>query len=190
MSTVAMAYSLAEHWYTPGELRGAENIRRYVLAGRSDFRLESAASGRELWYKVDEVTNPEMAPDDGSTMYFVYALPEDSERYRFLGCIFVDGESRRFVQTKGSKFAGDAKEARAFRWFWRALQSGKGLQHCRVYHSGTCGCCSATLSESGELEIETGLKERCRKRASGEWWAEIERKVEEGLKEYKAKHGR
>lgn len=184
-----MAYSLAENWYTPGELQGAENIRRYALAGRSDFRLESAVSGRELWYKVDEVTNPDMAPEEGE-MYFVYAYPDDRDGYRFLGCIFVNGDSRRFVQTKGSKFEREAKEARAFRWFWRALQDGKGLQNCRVYHSGTCGCCSATLSELGEREIETGLKERCRKRASGELQAEIERKVQKDLEEYKAKHGR
>jgi hypothetical protein len=128
---------------TGGQLSNVEAVHKFVLAGLARFTLVSKRTGERFTFCV--VKGPRVLMDDQP--YFVKVLT-GPDRYVFLGTLFEAPYDRGTTYRHGtkSKISETASSAKAFKWFWRHLVSGKSLERCEFWHEGKCGKCGRALT--------------------------------------------
>jgi hypothetical protein len=121
--------------------------KRFALAGRAVFTVESKKTGTRYTYRVRRA--PETGDAAASRLasapcWFVGVLsgPDNTSHYGYLGFIrngvFKHGGSK-------ARIAADAPSARAFDWYWRNIDNG-ALAQVDVHHEGHCGRCGRALT--------------------------------------------
>lgn len=131
-----------------------ETVPTFAQAGNALFTVVSKKTGTRFTFRV-------RAPKDaqGSTPLFVQVLTgsNNDADYTFLGTIF---DGAKFVHGKKSKLTPDAPSAKAFAWFWTAVQA-KQLTSMDVYHHGRCCKCGRTLTVPSS--VLSGVGPECAK---------------------------
>lgn len=123
----------------------AENVRRFMLAGRARVTLVSGASGSRFTYRI--------SAKDGVWFVSVLTGSDNEADYTFLGTIFADESFR--LSRKG-RIGADAPSARAFGWAWPHLAAGRIPPALEVYHEGRCGRCARPLTDPASITLGLG----------------------------------
>lgn len=133
------------------EIRNAEAVLRFALAGNATLTLRSRVTGERRTYRI-------RACDDKPGLFFVGALrgSDNTSDYSYIG-IIRDGEFRH-GEAK-AKMGADSVAVRAFAWSWRYLSDGKVPEQLEVWHEDRCGRCGRALTVPES--IETGLGPEC-----------------------------
>jgi hypothetical protein len=130
----------------PGQLRTMREVKLFALAGKATLTIRSKQSGTRFTFKIAQ---PKRRPGDTrKPIWFVSLLSGASNEsdYRYLGQVYADG---RYVHGQKSPVSPDAPSARAFAWFWQAVQHPDGeqaLSLIEVWHEGCCGRCGRKLT--------------------------------------------
>ena len=128
----------------------AENVRRFMQAGRARVTLVSEATGARFTYRI--------SAKDGVWFVSLLTGSDNEADYSFMGTIFADDRYRRSAK---SRISADAPSARAFAWAWPLLASGTIPAALKVYHEGRCGKCARPLTDP--VSIESGMGPECRR---------------------------
>ena len=130
-----------------------ENIRDFMLAGKSIVTFKSLKTGKHFTYKVKK------AKGDYSTRYFVSVNQNDG--YSYMG--MITAANGIFTNTRGSEISRIAPSFLAFRWVWlHIVNNSFPLKGVEVWHEGRCGRCGKQLTDPES--IESGYGPYCRKR--------------------------
>jgi hypothetical protein len=116
-----------------------EDIRRFVLGGKSTFTVQNKDTGNRFTYRV------KFASDKKDPLYFVGLLsgPDNSHDYSYIGIIHRDA----FRRTGKSEVTANAKSFQAFSWLWGKIHRKERLpKQVEVYHEGRCGRCGRKLT--------------------------------------------
>lgn len=124
-----------------------ENVKDFVLAGKSIFTIESSVTGVWYTYRVSKAK-------DNDRLSFVAVLrgPDNINSYTYIGKIW-DGV---FSLTKGSKFKEDATCVKAFKFFFTNLMKGVIDPRLNFYHMGICGRCGRALTVPESIDRGLG----------------------------------
>lgn len=142
------------------QLSNVNDIKKFILAGKATFTLESTRTGKWFTYMVNkkEFKNRETGEVE-KTFYFVSLLsgPQNDADYRYLGTI----NSKFYVNTTAkSKVSKDSISFKALSFFVSHLRNGILHDEINFYHEGVCGKCGKKLTTPTSISI--GLGPICR----------------------------
>ena len=129
----------------------AEDINRFVHAGKARVTLRSVKTGTRYTYRVTKVRN---APN----RFFVSLLtgPDNGASYSYIGLL----ENKQFRLTKNSQMNDDSGPVKAFRFMCtQVLENEKMPDQLEVWHEGRCGRCGRALTVPES--IERGIGPEC-----------------------------
>lgn len=129
---------------------------RFILAGMSEFMVESGKTGKQFTYKLDKKSN-----DEGD-IYWVNVDGSDGTR-QYAGMVYLDKETDMFQFAKGKKGTLRATDIQivSLLWILNNLRSGKFNINVKIYHFNKCGACSNKLNT--DREMESGICDECEK---------------------------
>lgn len=110
----------------------------FIKAGNSTFTVKNENTGNRFTFKVKKADE-----DQHFDGYFVKVLTgqDNTKDYKYIGCIFPDGE---FKITRASKVT---KEAQSFKVFsWLNKYANNLPEFVKIYHEGRCGRCGRKLT--------------------------------------------
>jgi len=138
------------------KLENVEDIKRFIIAGKSIMTLESKRTGRWFTYRIKKAKK-----DEDKSPFFVSVLTgnDNETAYTYMGTIF-NNDKLTFKLTKNSKIGEDALSYKAFNFFFNLLMNDKQHEEICVYHRGICGRCGRILTVPASLI--TGLGPECR----------------------------
>lgn len=142
-----------------GKMTEAEAIVKFVLAGNATFTLVSKKTGTRFTFRVR--AKDKETPD----FWFVAVLTgNDNENdFDYLGTLgkdrFSAGYGMAYRHGKKSRISPAAASAKAFPWFWKALNGGKLPETCEFFHEGRCGRCGRKLTVPES--VASGLGPEC-----------------------------
>jgi hypothetical protein len=118
-----------------------EDIKRFLIGGKSILTLESNKTGRWFTYKI-------VKSKSNDSLFFVSVLTgmNNESAYSYLGTIFNNDGKFKFTLTKKSNIGEDAFSYKAFNFFFNDLMNNKIHSDLSVYHKGVCGRCGRTLT--------------------------------------------
>jgi hypothetical protein len=130
-----------------------EYLEKFILGGRALFTIKNEQTGNRFTYSV-------VKPND-ETPYFVKVLrgANNETDYSFIGSVFRNSTSAKYVHSKKSKVSEDAQSVKVIKYLLGNLSTLPS--QIKIYHSGNCGKCGRTLTDP--ISIETGLGPHCRK---------------------------
>ena len=135
------------------KLLDRENIKDFVLGGKSLFTVKNEETGSRFTYKVGQSKKIEDSP------FFVSVLTgannEVWSNYTFLGTIF---EKKNYRHGKNSSIGYDAQSEAVFKWFFPRMMNNKLPDVVNVYHEGKCGICGRKLTVPESIELGFGAK--------------------------------
>lgn len=134
------------------KITDANEIRKFMMAGKAKVTFRSAVTGTRFTY---EVVVPKGKRDDASALHFVKVLtgPSNEADFTFLGTVFPNGVYRH--GTKSPISAGAVSE-KAFNWAWASISKGVLPENLEVWHEGCCGRCGRTLTVPESIESGYG----------------------------------
>lgn len=134
-------------------LTDIKDIKRFILAGKAIFTLESTRTGRWFTYKVVKKTF------EDNVFYFVNVLTgQDNENsYTYLGVVNLNFH---LSLTKKSKISEDSLSFKALNFFLNYIKNEKLHDEVNFYHEGVCGKCGRRLTTPDSVKI--GLGPVCR----------------------------
>jgi Family of unknown function (DUF6011) len=160
MATLEPALPLDEDYDQDGDVAGergrlttAEDVKRYVLAGRATVTLVSKKTGNRYTYRINQ-PKPE-SPHFVKVMYG----PDNTADYVFLGTIF-DKTTYRHSHRKSPVKENDLR-VQAFCYMWENAQRNQLPAALEVYHEGRCGKCGHKLTVPSS--IKNGIGPECAK---------------------------
>ena len=127
----------------PNIIRGCENIRAFLLAGKATFTLKNSETKKRFTFKVRRANY-----EDLSSPFFVSAMTgtDNEKSFRFIGTIFLS-PNLIFKYSAKSKLARDEQVVKVFDWFFVKLILTKSIPDIvEFWHSGRCGCCGRKLT--------------------------------------------
>lgn len=138
------------------QLSDVNDIKKFILAGKAIFTLESTRTGKWFTYKVNkkEFKNRETGEVE-KTFYFVSLLrgPQNDSDYTYLGTI----NPNFYVNTTPkSKISKDAISFKALSFFASYLRKGELHDEINFYHEGICGKCGKKLTTPTSISIGLG----------------------------------
>lgn len=123
-----------------GLFASADDVKRYVTAGRAVFSLKSLATGAHYTFRVT-------ASDDGKVRFV--SLLTSPDHFTYMGIV---GENGSFHLTRKSAYGVDSTPVKAFTYFWRHLwERGTVPPQLEVRHEGHCGRCNRPLTHPDSL---------------------------------------
>jgi hypothetical protein len=129
----------------PHQLTTPDAIRAFIRAGNAHFTIVSKHTGARFTYRVraPKPQEPGQKTFRSSTDFFVGVLSgsDNESAYAYLG--FLKGDV--YCHGKKSRVNQTAPSARAFAWFWKALQANR-LEPVEFWHEGRCGRCARKLT--------------------------------------------
>ena len=142
----------------PHQLATAESALAFTMAGNATLTLVSQKTGARFTYKVRAANTDSDAQTD---LYFISLLrgADNESDYSYLGRI---AKGRLYIGRKvprAGDIGKDAPSARAFEYFWRALERGEMPAQCEIWHEGRCGRCNRKLTVPSS--IESGFGPEC-----------------------------
>ena len=142
------------------QLTDVNNIKKFILAGKAIFTLESTRTGNWFTYKVNkkEFKNRETGEVE-KIYYFVSILrgPRNDSDYTYLGII----NPKFYVNTTSkSKISNDSISFKALHFFVSYLRKGELHDEINFYHEGVCGKCGRKLTTPSSVSV--GLGPICR----------------------------
>jgi hypothetical protein len=135
------------------QMLNAEDVQRFVFAGRALFTIVSKVTGNRFTYKVKAPRS-----DKDKRIMFVNVLsgPDNVSNYSYLGYLLKKNRNELIPGAKGHP---DADSFVALNWLVGKLAAGKLPDTVEFYHAGKCGCCGRTLTVPES--IVTGLGPVC-----------------------------
>jgi hypothetical protein len=138
-----------------------DDIKKFMLAGKAIFTLESKRTGKWFTYQIKKkiFKNVINGVDVEHTLYFVSVLtgPENESSYTYLGTISPEF----FLKTtKKSKISSTATSFHALNFFTTYLRYQQLHKEVNFYHEGRCGKCGKPLTTPTSVEL--GLGPICR----------------------------
>ncbi len=143
------------------QLTNVADIKKFMLAGKAIFTLESIRTGKWLTYQIKKkIFKKDINGESVEIIfYFVSVLtgPENETSYTYLGTI-----SSNFVVklTAKSKIDESAISFKALSFFVSLLRNDELHKEIKVYHKGVCGKCGRALTTPNSLI--SGLGPICR----------------------------
>ena len=137
------------------QLTDVNDIKRFILAGKSIFTLESIRTGKWFTYKVNKKEFKNRETGIEKTFYFVNILrgsSNDSD-YTYLGTI---NPKFHLNTTKNSKISIDAISFKALNFFMTFLRKDELHDEINFYHEGICGRCGRRLTTPMSVSIGLG----------------------------------
>ena len=115
------------------QLTNVEDIKKFILAGKATFTLESARTGKWFTYKVTKKEFKDRQTGEvDKTFYFVSLLsgPQNDADYRYLGTI----NPKFYVNTtKKSKIGTEAISFKALNFFVSHIRKGELHEEINFY---------------------------------------------------------
>ena len=164
MNSVSLYYIKTEDTMTNSpeihKLSKIEDIKKFMLAGKATFTLESVRTGRWFTYQIKKkVFKKEVNGEDVENIfYFVSILTgaDNESSYTYMGTI---NTNFYLISTKKSKIGKDTLSYKALNFFTSLLRTGKLHEEINFYHKGKCGKCGRTLTTPES--VSTGLGPIC-----------------------------
>jgi len=141
------------------QLTDVNDIKKFILAGKAIFTLESTRTGKWFTYKVNKKEFKNDAGEVDKPFYFVSILrgPSNESDYTYLGTI----NPRFYVNTTSkSKVSKDSISFKALSFFLTYLRKGELYNEINFYHEGICGKCGKKLTTPSSISV--GLGPICR----------------------------
>lgn len=135
------------------EISDPVDRKRFALAGRSKFTLESPTGTRFTFRMTKSPEEAERPP-----VWFVSVLcgPDNDDDYRYIGIVGADDVWRFGRKAKVSR---DALSVVSFAWAWPRIAALGSLAGAKFWHEGKCGRCGRTLTVPES--IASGLGPLC-----------------------------
>lgn len=146
------------------ELKGTDDIAKFMFAGNARFTLVSKRTGARYTYQL-------RATEDDDTRFFLSVLTgaDNDADYSYAALMTIPdhGASGTLTvrTTRNSRVAESAPSMVAFRWFIKTLflSGEEGAERfftqAEVWHEGRCGRCGRTLTVPES--IERGIGPEC-----------------------------
>lgn len=127
----------------------------FILAGISEFLVESGKTGRQFIYKVEKKNNQD------NTIYWVY-IKDNSGYLRYMGTMYLESSTDTFCFARGKKgtTSRDSVEVKSLLYIINNLRANKEI-NVRIYNFNKCGSCGNQLTS--DEEIERGICDKCNK---------------------------
>ena len=137
------------------QLTNVDDIKKFILAGKATFTLESTRTGKWFTYRVNKKEFKDDRGEVEKTFYFVSLLsgPQNDSDYRYLGTISTNFYVRT---TKKSKIGKDAISFKALNFFASYLRKGELHDEINIYHEGVCGKCGKKLTTPSSISVGLG----------------------------------
>lgn len=134
---------------TKAQIRSAQDVLDFVLAGNSRFTIVSQKTGKRITYRATASDNP--------NMWFISVLTGSNNEtdYSYVGIVY----GRKFKTTPKSRFNDDSEQVKALKWMVERLQAGVFPAGLEFWHEGRCGRCARTLTVPNS--IATGFGPEC-----------------------------
>ena len=134
----------------------------FLAAGRAIFTVANP-TGESYTYRV---SRSEPSGEYSKPAWFVGLLtgPDNEHDYTYVGR--YDPDMGTLSLTQASRFGGDSKPVKVFRWVVATLAAGRSFPAgYTVQHCGRCGRCARTLTTPRSLEI--GIGPECERKMMG-----------------------
>ena len=136
---------------TGRQLLNAEDIDRFVNAGKARLTLKSLRTATRYTYRVTKVRNT-------PNRFFVSLLtgPDNTSSYSYIGLL----ENKKFRLTSKSQMNDSSGPVKAFRFMCtQVLENERVPEQLEVWHEGRCGRCNRLLTVPES--IERGIGSEC-----------------------------
>ena len=137
------------------QITDAAAAKSFALAGKSIFTLVSKKTGARFTYKVKRSKKP------SGPSHFVQVRTDTNGLgdYSYLGAIW---DSSIYGHGRRSDIPPDDLKARAAKWIFSSLVSGKLPEGCEFWHEGRCGRCGRPLTVPAS--IASGIGPECERK--------------------------
>ncbi len=122
---------------TNAQFTSAQDALDFLLAGKATVTLKSEATGDHLTFQVRKWKKAK-----NGSMHFVSVRTGND--YANVGIVT---DNVNFTRGRKSDFEFDAKEVKAFRYFFGHLCQHHLPPKCEVWHEGQCGRCGRPLTD-------------------------------------------
>jgi hypothetical protein len=145
------------------QLKTAEDVRTFMLAGDATLTLVSLKTGARFTYRVRRLGSEDRSEDSApqKDIWFVSLLSgaDNEGDYAYLGQIWpprgysaFTRERLEYVHGKKSRVSQSAPSAQAFAWFARKVFIERILpDSLECWHEGKCGRCGRKLTVPGSI---------------------------------------
>jgi hypothetical protein len=133
------------------QLFDAEDIIRFVHAGKARLTLKSIKTGTRYTFKVTKVRNAQ-------DRFFVSLLTgsDNTSSYSYIGLL----ENKKFRLTSKSQMTDSSTPVKAFRFMCtQVIENETVPEQLEVWHEGRCGRCNRLLTVPES--IERGIGPEC-----------------------------
>ena len=144
----------------PHLLATATDALRYMQAGKATVTFKSCKTGTRFTYRISAPRDDEGKIDVSSDMRFVALLngSDNESSYQYFG--FLRRGVFFFGKREKVRVSANAPSARAFKWVWKQLQSGRNPGSVmEIWHEGHCGKCGRKLTVPES--IRSGIGPEC-----------------------------
>jgi Family of unknown function (DUF6011) len=144
------------------QITRAEDVRRFVLAGRAVFTLVSRKTGQRFTYRVTRPDGDDSVPPKNIWFVGVLTGQDNTGDYAYLGQVWPPRGSQvpgRLEFTHGckAKVHPEALSAVAARWFFdNLLGHGEVSSSVEFWHEGTCCRCGRPLTVPESIRLGVG----------------------------------
>lgn len=133
-----------------GQLKTIEDVKRYMLAGKSTITIRSAKTQTRFTFKVTQKKDQSTELPIANTYYVKLLNGSDNETsYTYMGMIrpnFHNPKVVEFALTRGSKVTTKAESFVAFSWLFDQLSKSVLPSTVEIWHEGVCGRCGRKLT--------------------------------------------